>query len=65
MKAGFTGTYPAYTRENLEVMVFEEHPFTVPEMDDLAFDTHFLVCDHSGREVPYRTMDTEEFKKEF
>ena len=64
MEAGFTGTYPAYTRENSEVTVFEEHPFTVPEMDDLAFDVHFLVYDHSSREEPYRTVDAEEFKKE-
>lgn len=60
-QASFTGTYPVYTHGHLQVTVFEEHPFTIPEMDEMAFDVHFLVCDHQNRKSPYRAMDLEEF----
>lgn len=61
MQSGFAGTYPVYTREQMQVTVYEEHPFTVSEMDEMAFDVHFLVCDRRNKRFPYRALDPEEF----
>ena len=42
-RAGFRGKYPVYTRENVEVVAVEEHPFTTMEAEDFTFRIRFMV----------------------
>ena len=44
---GFTGEYPAYTKGGMSAIVFEEHPFTVQELDyeGFAFQTKVMIWD--------------------
>ena len=42
LKAGYEGEYPAYRKGTKKLLVFEEHPFTIPEMDDMEFAVHLL-----------------------
>lgn len=44
---GFTGEYPAYSRDRISAIVFEEHPFTVQELDyeGFAFRIKVMVWD--------------------
>jgi hypothetical protein len=44
---GFTGEYPAYTKGGMSAIVFEEHPFTVQELDyeGFAFRIKAIIWD--------------------
>lgn len=44
---GFTGDYPAYTKGGMSAIVFEEHPFTVQELDyeGFAFRIKAMIWD--------------------
>ena len=42
LKAGYEGEYPSYRKGTKKLLAFEEHPFTVPEMDDMEFAVHLL-----------------------
>ena len=43
IRAGFTGTYPEYHRGEFEVIILEEHPFTVMEWDHFQFRIYYMV----------------------
>lgn len=54
--AGYTGKYPFYKKNASYITVFEEHPFTISEMDDMEFSLQMLErTDHAGR-VAYRVI---------
>ena len=40
---GFSGTYPLFQRENTQVLVMEEHPFTILEWDHFKFRMKLMV----------------------
>ena len=42
-KRGFEGTYPVYTKEDTQIRVMEEHPFTIMEWDHYKFRVQFMV----------------------
>jgi len=46
-KKGFVGEYPRFSKENISVMVAEEHPFTlsVLEYENYGFRMQFMVSD--------------------
>lgn len=50
-KRGFAGTYPEYRKGTCQVIVTEEHPFTIMDMEyeDYVFRLQFMVskCRHS------------------
>ena len=54
---GFKGSYPVYSKKEIQAVVFEEHPFTVPGMDDMEFDWHILLCDGRKKKDTYRIME--------
>ena len=41
LSAGYTGVYPLFTRGKRQVLVTEEHPFTLSEMEYKDFDFRF------------------------
>ena len=56
LKRGFAGSYPVFHRDEMRATVFEEHPFTVPGMDDMEFGLHILVHDPDAKTGPYRLL---------
>ena len=40
---GFTGSYPLFHRENTQILVMEEHPFTILEWDHFKFGMKLMV----------------------
>ena len=54
---GFTGTYPVYRKEGTRAVVFEEHPFTVPGMDEMEFTLHVLLCENRAGKNTYGMME--------
>lgn len=50
-KMGFHGNYPLFSRENLQILAMEEHPFTILEAKDFSFRIQFMMSkasDSSG-----------------
>lgn len=45
LKDGFEGTYPEYYKQQMQITVAEEHPFTnsVLEFENFVFRVHFMV----------------------
>ena len=43
IREGFAGTYPKYHRGELEIIIVEEHPFTVMEWDHFQFRIYYMV----------------------
>jgi len=56
---GFTGEYPAYTKGGMSAIVFEEHPFTVQELDyeGFAFQTKVMIWDPEDACPEIRNLD--------
>jgi hypothetical protein len=56
---GFTGEYPAYTKGGMSAIVFEEHPFTVQELDyeGFAFQTKVMIWDPEDACPKIRTFE--------
>lgn len=42
-RAGFEGKYPFYKKDDMQVVVTEEHPFTCMESQDFIFRMQFMV----------------------
>lgn len=40
---GFSGKYPSFQRENIQIVAAEEHPFTILEAEDFNFRIQFMV----------------------
>lgn len=40
---GYSGKYPEYRKGNVQIIVTEEHPFTIMESEDFVFRTQFMV----------------------
>ena len=51
---GFTGTYPLFHKENTQILVMEEHPFTILEWDHFKFRMNLMV---SNTDKPYRSLN--------
>lgn len=49
---GFTGQYPLFRRQGMEVLAAEEHPFTILETDDYRFRIRFMVSEYPASETP-------------
>lgn len=51
-RKGFTGNYPFFQKDSIQVFAAEEHPFTVMESDDFYFRIQYMVsrssCPDSG-----------------
>ena len=56
---GFTGAYPAYSRDRTSAIVFEEHPFTVQELDyeGFAFQIKVVIWDPEDACPKIRTFE--------
>ena len=56
---GFTGEYPAYAKGGMSAIVFEEHPFTVQELDyeGFVFRIKVMVWDPKDTCPKFRTFD--------
>lgn len=50
---GFSGEYPFFQKNNLQIFATEEHPFTVMESEDFHFRIQFMVsnCSRSGEGI--------------
>ena len=62
-EAGFKGEYPSYKKKGSEVFVFEEHPFTVGEMDNMEFSLHLLEHVQGDLKHSYQLIKIENIKK--
>ena len=49
---GFTGEYPLFRRQGMEVLAAEEHPFTILETDIHQFRIRFMVSEYPANEQP-------------
>jgi hypothetical protein len=56
---GFTGDYPVYSRDRTSAIVFEEHPFTMQELDyeGFAFQTKVMIWDPEDACPKIRTFE--------
>lgn len=45
--AGFSGTYPLFQKDNIQIHAMEEHPFTILEAGDFSFRIQFMVSEAS------------------
>ena len=43
LEKGFEGTYPKFKKDNIQVLVMEEHPFTIMEWEHYKFKLQFMV----------------------
>lgn len=43
LEKGFEGTYPKFEKDNIRVLVMEEHPFTIMEWEHYKFKLQFMV----------------------
>ena len=57
---GFAGKYPAYRKGGTSAIVFEEHPFTVQELDyeGFAFRVRAMIWDPKDAGPKIRTFDS-------
>ena len=46
---GFSGTYPLFQKETVQVLAMEEHPFTIMESDHYDFRIQYMVSQVSKR----------------
>ena len=53
--AGYTGTYPRFHKENRQVLVMEEHPFTISELE----------YENYGFKIQYMISELDDMKKEY
>lgn len=44
-QTGFTGTYPLFFKSGKQVLVMEEHPFTILEAKDFLFRIQFMISE--------------------
>lgn len=51
-REGFSGAYPLFRRDGMEVLAAEEHPFTILETDDYHFRIRFMVSEYPPAKVP-------------
>ena len=40
---GFTGSYPFFRKDSMQILAMEEHPFTLLEAEDFSFRIQFMV----------------------
>lgn len=53
---GFSGDYPLFHKENLQVLAMEEHPFTILEAKDFSFRIQFMVSETADKNpIPQRS----------
>lgn len=45
---GFSGEYPLFYSDNMQIFAAEEHPFTILDWDDYAFRIQFMVSEGKG-----------------
>ena len=62
-KEGFTGTYPLFRRDGMEVLATEEHPFTIMESDDYRFRIQFMVSEYTENAKPAKGINRGFFQK--
>lgn len=62
-KEGFTGTYPVFHRDGMEVLATEEHPFTIMESDDYRFRIQFMVSEYPKGAKPAKAINRGFFQK--
>ena len=43
LEKGFEGTYPKFKKDSIQVLVMEEHPFTIMEWEHYKFKLQFMV----------------------
>ena len=52
---GYTGTYPRFQKGNRQVLVMEEHPFTISELE----------YENYGFKIQYMISELDDMKKEY
>ena len=56
-KKGYQGKYPTFRKEDSVLTVFEEHPFVLAQMDDLAFGMHILEYREGNKDQPFQLWE--------
>ena len=59
IRDGFTGNYPVYQKKGRKIVAFEEHPFSISEMDDMEFSIHLLEHNSGNKSMPYHVIHPE------
>lgn len=56
--AGWQGAYPIFQKGNFVTEIFEEHPFTVLDDDDLKFSLCYMLEEYKKRRVKRTVFDS-------
>lgn len=51
-KQGYQGNYPVFSRNNRQIVIAEEHPFTILDWEDFKFRMHFMISEGTLRKTP-------------
>ncbi len=60
---GFTGTYPLFHKENIQILAMEEHPFTILESEHYGFKIQYMVSEVKKRDRSGHLLNAGFFKK--
>lgn len=47
-RCGFSGTYPLFYKDGVQILAMEEHPFTILEWDQYKFKIQYMVSEGTG-----------------
>ena len=62
-EAGFTGYYPLFHKDNLQVMAMEEHPFTILESEHYGFRVQYMVSEIESKDRSEHLLNPGFFRK--
>ncbi len=60
LKKGFQGMYPHFSKGRIDIMAYEEHPFTLLEDDDFGFEIQLLETNYKRDGVTRRVVPVKE-----